>query len=80
MKVRTSNYAEKTSPVCVMVKESSIPNAGLGVFAKEPIPKRIRFGPYKGEITKNEDKAQLSGYSWQVMAFKMYFQKHFISL
>ena len=65
----TSNYAEKTAPVCVMVKESSIPNAGLGVFAKEPIPNRTRFGPYEGEIIKTEDKAQISGYSWQVSTF-----------
>jgi len=35
----------------VIVKRSSLPNAGKGLFAKEFIPKGTRIVEYKGEIT-----------------------------
>ncbi len=50
------------------VKTSSIPEAGLGVFAVQNIPKRVQFGPYEGEhILKSElsDSAN-SNYMWEV--------------
>lgn len=35
----------------VEVKESMLPGAGKGLFAKEPIPKGTRIVEYKGKIT-----------------------------
>ena len=70
---RSAKYAEQTAPPCVTVAKSTIPNAGLGVLASEAIPKQTRFGPYEGEITRNGDKAQKSGYSWKVSTFFSFF-------
>lgn len=49
------------------VRESSIPDAGLGVWTNRDIPCRSVFGPYEGEITKDAEKAHSTGYAWQVM-------------
>ena len=51
------------------VKQSSIKDAGLGVFATKAIPKNIKMGPYKGvilqenEIMPNRD----CSYLWEVI-------------
>lgn len=60
------NYSEKTLPEGLVIKQSKIPNAGLGVFATQLFPSRTRFGPYLGKIEKYEEDAHESGYSWQV--------------
>ncbi len=39
----------------VMVKESQLPGAGKGLFAKELIPKGTRIVEYKGKITNWKD-------------------------
>ncbi|CAG2230906.1 PRDM7_9 [Mytilus edulis] len=48
------------------VRESRIPNAGLGVFADQTFQQRSRFGPYEGEVTTDPDKAHSTGYAWQI--------------
>ncbi|XP_026278850.1 histone-lysine N-methyltransferase PRDM9-like [Frankliniella occidentalis] len=51
-----------TVPSCLAVLDSKIPGAGLGVWAKEAIPRRVRFGPYVGDITKKKE----TGYGWGI--------------
>ena len=63
----TANRAMKTIPEeDIEIKTSSIPNAGLGVFAKRDIPTWARFGPYEGVTIKDKEAAQRSCYSWMV--------------
>ncbi|XP_063956537.1 histone-lysine N-methyltransferase PRDM9-like [Lytechinus pictus] len=57
--------AIKTLPDGLLVKQSSIPGAGQGVFATKFIPKGHRFGPYDGDIVDLETGYD-SGYSWEV--------------
>ena len=52
-------------PNGVVIKESSIPKAGSGVWAETPVPKGVRFGPYEGTIVDDIEDAH-SGYCWQV--------------
>ncbi|KAK3908607.1 Histone-lysine N-methyltransferase PRDM9 [Frankliniella fusca] len=54
--------ARHTVPSSLAVLQSKIPDAGLGVWAKEPIPRRVRFGPYEGDITTKRD----TGYGWEI--------------
>ncbi|KAL5005623.1 hypothetical protein ScPMuIL_016781 [Solemya velum] len=60
------NHALMTLPEGLCVRESGIPNAGLGVWAETSFPARARFGPYSGEIIHDCDQAHDSGYCWQV--------------
>jgi len=51
------------------VKESIIPNAGLGVFATQVFPSGTRFGPYEGKKVKPDipkDDMDTS-YMWEVL-------------
>ncbi|XP_026271561.1 histone-lysine N-methyltransferase PRDM7 [Frankliniella occidentalis] len=57
-----SDRALHTVPSCLAVLDSKIPGAGLGVWAKEAIPRRVRFGPYVGEIEKKKE----TGYGWGI--------------
>ena len=52
-------------PHGIVIKESSIPKAGSGVWAETPVPKGVRFGPYEGTIVDDIEDAH-SGYCWQV--------------
>ncbi|KAL5005885.1 hypothetical protein ScPMuIL_017043, partial [Solemya velum] len=61
-----TNHALMTLPEGLCVRESGIPNAGLGVWAETSFPARARFGPYSGEIIHDCDQAHDSGYCWQV--------------
>ncbi|XP_035827333.1 histone-lysine N-methyltransferase PRDM9 [Aplysia californica] len=61
-----SQYSSKTLPEGLIIKRSTIPGAGLGVFAVKDFPSRTRFGPYGGKKVKDEATAHLSGYCWQV--------------
>ncbi len=54
-----------TLPPGLQVRDSGIPEAGLGVWAKEDYPVRSCFGPYEGDLIRDEDTAHSSGYSWQ---------------
>ncbi|XP_070174303.1 histone-lysine N-methyltransferase PRDM9-like [Littorina saxatilis] len=65
-KRRDPNRALKTLPPGLEVKESGIPNAGLGVFATKFFPLRSRFGPYEGRSVSDPDIAHTSGYCWQI--------------
>lgn len=47
------------------IRESSIPGAGSGVFAKIKIPKNTPVGIYIGEYTKSRDRDPLSKYVWK---------------
>ncbi|KAL5005625.1 hypothetical protein ScPMuIL_016783 [Solemya velum] len=60
------NHSLMTLPEGLCVRESGIPNAGLGVWAATSFPARARFGPYSGEIIHDCDQAHDSGYCWQV--------------
>lgn len=53
-------------PDGLSVRESKIPDGGLGVWSNKLIPNRSRFGPYEGEIIRDADKAHSTGYAWQV--------------
>lgn len=58
--------ADRSVPYGLIIKESQIPGAGSGVWADMYLPKAVRFGPYEGEIVREEDEAHESGYCWQV--------------
>ena len=47
-------------PRFVYLRPSSIPGAGMGVWAQEPIPAGTRFGPYTGNNVNS------IGYAWKV--------------
>ena len=53
-------------PKGLAIKKSQIPGAGEGIWTTASVKKGVRFGPYGGKRTKDEDKARMSGYSWQV--------------
>ena len=55
-----------TLPPGLEVKESSIPNAVLEVFATNQFPLRSRFGPYQGTHVTDPDIVNTSAYCWQV--------------
>ncbi|KAF5891892.1 histone-lysine N-methyltransferase PRDM9-like, partial [Clarias magur] len=56
--------ATQTLPPGLETQESSIPDAGLGVFNKgEAVPVGAHFGPYQGELVDREE-AMNSEYSW----------------
>ena len=37
-----------------------------GMWTEKDLPKRQRFGPFEGIVTKNKREATNSGYSWEV--------------
>ena len=55
-------------PSELTVKHSSIPGAGLGVFAKTLVPRGVRFGPYEGrKILKESVRSGTdTSYMWEV--------------
>lgn len=56
-------------PSLLKISQSSIPEAGLGVFSTSEIPKGVRFGPYKGKKIGWEhitDETNTS-YMWEVV-------------
>ena len=58
-------------PKQLTVKPSSIPDAGMGVYAKEYIPKGTRCGPYKGTIVDKMDIGAdvNTAYMWEVTLY-----------
>ncbi|XP_062861768.1 histone-lysine N-methyltransferase PRDM9-like [Trichomycterus rosablanca] len=62
--IGVTERAIQTLPHGLEVRESSISDAGLGVFNKgETVPVGAHFGPYQGEVVDRED-AMKSGYFW----------------
>ena len=57
--------ARASLPDCFHLKESSIPEAGTGVFANIEVPEGVRFGPYDGDVLV--DDIIESSYQWEVM-------------
>ena len=60
--------AMQSLPENLCIKKSSIPQAGLGVFSKEKLEMRTRFGPYKGKKMSPEDLDDdiNTSYMWEV--------------
>ena len=58
-------------PSQLTVRPSSIPAAGLGVFAKSFIPRGVKMGPYVGEKVHKEDVTEdtVTSYMWEVRWF-----------
>ena len=63
----TSN-AMKTLPEDLYVIPSTIPEAGMGVFAKKKLEINTRFGPYRGEKVLLDDleEGRDTSYMWEV--------------
>ena len=55
-------------PADLTVAPSTIPNAGLGVFAKNIIPRGVQFGPYMGRkvLKDHVDSSTDTSYMWEV--------------
>ena len=49
------NHLLKNIPEGFCVKDSTIPNAGLGLFAEISFESGIKFGPYQTPQTNNDD-------------------------
>ena len=61
-----ANRSALTLPPGLSIRLSGIPDAGLGVWNEaSELPLGLHFGPYKGQITDDEEAAN-SGYSWLV--------------
>lgn len=58
--------AIQSAPCLVQIKNSSIPNAGVGVFAFTSLPIGFVFGPYAGVIRHEESEILVDGYAWQI--------------
>ncbi|XP_062862115.1 histone-lysine N-methyltransferase PRDM9-like [Trichomycterus rosablanca] len=64
--IGVADRARQTIPYGLEVRQSGIPEAGLGVFNKgETVPVGAHFGPYQGELV-NREEAMNSGYSWVI--------------
>ncbi len=64
MEMSTTTLARASIPDVVYLETSSIKDAGLGIFAKEAIADRVRFGPYVGINHKDEESE--SNYQWEI--------------
>ena len=56
------------------MRESGIPNAGLGVFATNQLALCSRFAPYHGTHVTDPDIAHTSGYCWQVCHMAQFYR------
>ena len=57
--------ARETLPDGLAIRESRLPNAGLGVWAENDFQAGTQFGPYVGVIVDIEVGCK-SGYAWEV--------------
>ncbi|KAE8748173.1 hypothetical protein FOCC_FOCC005176 [Frankliniella occidentalis] len=52
-----------TVPPQLVIEASKIPGAGRGVWTKQAVPRRVRFGPYEGDnVPANKE----TGYGWEI--------------
>ena len=60
-------YTKTPVPCQLTVRLSSIPAAGLGVFAKLFVPRGVKMGSYVGEKIDKEDVTEdtITGYMWE---------------
>ncbi|GBN03687.1 Histone-lysine N-methyltransferase PRDM9 [Araneus ventricosus] len=58
--------SKRTLPYFFSIGISTIPRAGLGVWTEIPLVAGTVFGPYEGNVIKQNDDAKKSGYAWQV--------------
>ena len=67
---KKSPEALKSLPEHLCVKHSTIPEAGMGVFAKEKLNVNTCFGPYRGTKVLKEDleEGRNTSYMWEVSA------------
>ncbi len=56
----------------LVVKKSTLPNAGKGLFTKKPIPKGARIVEYKGKITSWKDADHRNGGNGYIYYVKRY--------
>ena len=61
-------FTDLPVPAELTVRPSSIPNAGLGVFAKKFILRGVKVGPYEGKhVWKDQvDEGTDTSYMWEV--------------
>ncbi|XP_028394808.1 histone-lysine N-methyltransferase PRDM9-like [Dendronephthya gigantea] len=61
--------AMKSLPGNLYVKDSKIPEAGMGVFSKEKLEINTRFGPYRGVKVLKEDleEGKDTSYMWEIV-------------
>ncbi|CAB4020400.1 zinc finger 2 homolog, partial [Paramuricea clavata] len=61
--------AMKSLPENLYVKPSTIPEAGMGVLAKEKLEVNTRFGPYRGDKILKEDleEGRNTSYMWEIV-------------
>lgn len=64
-KEHNDDYAIGTTPPGFSVRLSTLPDAGIGVFAETDIPANTRIGPYEGVIYKQSTMDDMS-YVWTV--------------
>lgn len=68
-KLKFTTRAKVTVPCFLELKESQIPNAGLGIFTRLQLPPGILFGPYEGTrrvIPANSTEEFDYAYTWTV--------------
>ncbi|KAE8737249.1 hypothetical protein FOCC_FOCC017288, partial [Frankliniella occidentalis] len=52
-----------TVPPQLVIEASKIPGAGRGVWTRQAVPRRVRFGPYEGDnVPANKE----TGYGWEI--------------
>ncbi|XP_052132856.1 histone-lysine N-methyltransferase PRDM7-like, partial [Frankliniella occidentalis] len=52
-----------TVPPQLAIEVSKIPGAGRGVWTRQAVPRRVRFGPYEGD---NAPTNKETGYGWEI--------------
>ena len=58
--------ARRSVPPQLELWQSTIPGAGLGIFAAVPIPSRTIFGPYKGIKRVGREEEEGTDYRWKL--------------
>lgn len=70
---RSLPVAARTLPNGLIIKDSLIAGAGLGVFTDDrSLEPGIIFGPYAGIKIYSEQEARQSGYCWQVNELRIF--------